>query len=207
MNPEKVFEQMAKICEQRGEKFSLDRFKNRFGNILEWSRLLSHLDSYEKNPKGFALIGTVGVGKSLFMQAMAIVSDVSIIPAARVVEKSKHAGDLRYYYQNKTILANESYSDDGKTVYVDEIELTFCFDGIGDIVDRIHLFGQEVNPFQDVFYERGERFQKTHLTSNLNDLEFIERYGSAAWSRINKICEIYVIKSETEDERRKETVQ
>lgn len=192
MNPTEVFEKMESICQSRRQVYDHERFRKCFGEseteISEsWQRLYEYLLHYEKHPRGLALIGTPGIGKTLFMHAMEAAANVKVWLPDFIINRAISKKPMDVFFADKVELRIDG---NGKAVRQPTVS---CFDGVGDRNAIWTDFGTIKNPYEEILYERGSRSTKTHLTSNMSDEEFISVYGQRVWSRLNGICEIFVL--------------
>lgn len=198
MNPIQVFDMMKTICMERGEVYDHGRFRSCFGDnettVTEtWQRMQDYLIGYEKNKRGLALIGTPGIGKTLFMEAMERISDVKIWKPEYILHRARMGYSIEPFYTNKPEYRTSEYAGAGQGCTVYKINTVFCFDGVGDRNSIWMDYGTRKSPFEDILYMRGDTRQKTHLTSNMTDEDFVQMYGQRTWSRVHAICEIFVL--------------
>lgn len=158
------------------------------------------------NPhKGIILSGSVGVGKTTFLESVAEAEQylVNVLrnPTMEHSEEAlSQALKARYTVsvpeERRLIIANSSIK-----ISQDLIHSPMLFDEFGDTGDdNIKFMGNTFNFVEDVLYKRHQQYVKanlngimpaiTMLTTNLTKKEIIERYSLKVADRLFEMCDI-----------------
>ena len=125
--------------------------------------------------KGIIIRGTVGVGKTLFLNLIQkwVVKGFAFNPVHEVVRKFNTDG-------NK-----------GVEKYITPLER--MFDDIG-AEDEGRYYGNKTEVMEDVIYPRYELFTsrgvRTHFTSNLGNEDFKNKYDARIYDRLREMCTV-----------------
>lgn len=130
--------------------------------------------------KGLLLKGTYGVGKTSILKAFRELKPTVSFGLKSVIEIVK-------MYDESGTGVIDKYSKIGE----------FCFDDLGTESDGKH-FGKNQNVFKDIMELRYNRFKsigtRTHISTNLDALQFKERYGERMESRLYEMFNVLVFK-------------
>lgn len=182
-------------------QFFIERFDSKFEIDEENKHIIRELSKYFSNDpdfnkgsyslkKGIMLMGNVGTGKSWLMS---------------------------FFQKNKkrcfTIKSCNDISDD-YLVYKEETEkiystpiekplhdpavffqkhIGYCFDDLGTEQSK-NSFGNKKDVMADILFAiyNKKDFEKFHITTNLNEKDLQERYGSRLYSRFNEMFNVFV---------------
>jgi DNA replication protein DnaC len=149
--------------------------------------------------KGLLLMGGLGVGKTHLMSffinnqvqsyVMLRCSDVE----RKWLEASKEDKDYIDYYSSDIASAVNA------NPYNHEV-LGICFDDLGRETVPSKRFGEEKNVMSEILlnrYDRKHAFNKTHLTTNLNEEGIISLYGDRLLDRMVEMFNVIVFEGKS----------
>ncbi len=132
--------------------------------------------------KGLLLKGGYGVGKSTILKAFR-----ELRPAVNFGLRS--VIDIVKTFDESGVGVIDKYSKIGE----------FCFDDLGTEKDGKH-YGNTQNVFKDIMELRYNQFKqigtRTHVSTNLDSVQFKERYGERMESRLYEMFNVLVFKGE-----------
>lgn len=189
-------------------KLEMNEAEQQLYPMLRDQFVARYLPEYKSvlNPmKGLILCGSVGVGKTTFLESIAeaefYLDTVILNPHIRDTESSLiNAQNGRY-----SIIINEEMREFAKQktpeISNDLIYRSMLFDEFGESKEEnIKIMGNSYDFISEILYKRhsiyikqlpkGMRPIKTMLTTNLTKNEIIERYNQKAVDRLFEMCEI-----------------
>lgn len=182
-------------------EFFIERFNKEFIIDNENRQIISHLSKYFSNDpefnvgnfslnKGIMIMGNVGTGKSWLMSFF---------------QKNKK----RCFTIKSCDEISEDYliyKEDTGNVYSTPIEkplhdpavffqkhIGYCFDDLGTEQLK-NSFGNKKDVMADILFQiyNKKDFEKFHITTNLNEKDLEERYGSRLYSRFSEMFNVFV---------------
>ncbi|GHU96455.1 hypothetical protein FACS1894156_7570 [Bacteroidia bacterium] len=130
------------------------------------------------NPKtkmGIVLYGKIGSGKTTL--ALAICRLIGFLYNSPFEDERKF---VRKVTANKLAQLSKNYVE---TFEIFKREKILFIDDVGTEPAAVKYYGNEINPFVDVFLERYDRQLVTILSTNLEQNELNERYGARVANR------------------------
>jgi hypothetical protein len=148
--------------------------------------------------KGLFLFGNIGCGKTTLMRIFQRnpTNDYAVKSCREVADDyTRYGADSLDKYSNLfDVYPHEHYGQSKSGI---------CFDDLGTEKSKKH-FGNQVNVMEDVFLNRYDKglIGKTHLTTNLDENEIEEMYGSRVRSRLREMCNVIVFPANANDRRK-----
>lgn len=131
--------------------------------------------------KGLMIVGNIGCGKTTLMEVFrGGPSPYRIVSCRAVADAWKKEGDISRYCT--TIVNSMGTSPFGP------LPIGICFDDLG-IENKTKNYGDEINAMEEVllnWYDK-KRFNKVHITTNLNPEEIEQKYGKRVRSRMREM--------------------
>lgn len=138
--------------------------------------------------KGLMLIGNIGCGKTTLMKVFSdSINPFRIVSCREVAEAWKRDGDISKYC---SLLKMNAFSPSPFGIR----DIGICFDDLG-IENKTKNYGDEVNAMEEVilnWYDR-KRFNRIHITTNLNPDEIEQKYGKRVRSRMREMFNQVVV--------------
>lgn len=132
--------------------------------------------------KGLMLIGNIGCGKTTLMKVfMENLNPYRMVSCREVSEHWKKTGDISKYCTMimASALAPTAFGNRDSGI---------CFDDLG-IENKTKNYGDEINAMEEVilnWYDK-KRFNRIHITTNLNPEEIEQKYGKRVRSRMREM--------------------
>lgn len=135
--------------------------------------------------KGFIIMGNVGTGKTLLLRAFKAIQGffhrrVNFAPTYQIVSKFSMDGYLMF--ENTDSISHY-------------LKTPICLDDLGAESTGVH-FGQKVNVIAELIQRRYDIKQSNRPmfgSTNLNKQMLSEIYGSRIYSRLNEMCNFFVL--------------
>lgn len=138
------------------------------------------MDGTLDNEKGLLLIGGTGCGKTQLFKVMQQTLFNTKIPSFRICE----CINVEYAIRS------------GNSTYEDFDLGMISFDDLGSEQIETVVFGNRVTVMNEILQLRYNSFQrsglKTHITSNLSEVEIESKYGTRIFDRIKEMCNIII---------------
>lgn len=136
--------------------------------------------------KGIALIGGVGVGKTMLMKILRYNSHLpfGIVDCHDICDKCEQGGseDIKRYMR----LTKTERPD----LYYGKNEIGFCFNELGRERIPTKYFGNDTNVMERILFDRYEKqipYNFTHFTSNFSPSELDKKYGDYIRDRMKEM--------------------
>lgn len=148
--------------------------------------------------KGILIMGPMGTGKTIMMQALAkltLTEKFTMISLVNIAEQYNLEGAESFSRLNRHKSEAIHMDDKGKLNHI-------CLDDLGRERSESIYMGARCDVGQHLIYARYNVWKnygvKTHFTSNINsEPEMIERYGALAWDRLKEMCNIVIMSGES----------
>jgi DNA replication protein DnaC len=181
------------------KEFVIDQYN--IGLIKKLCLYFTESDQAEKYGidlnKGIALMGGVGVGKTMIMQAFAQNQYLSY----GIVSSSQ----ISYAYQSQGFEVVSIFTDLIKTSenQFGQVIRGRCYDDIGTEEERKH-YGDKVNIMAEILQECYYRhpYNYTHITTNLTPDEVEAFYGLRIRSRMREMFNLFIFDEKSPDRRK-----
>ena len=183
--------------------------------ILRNQYIARYLPDYESklNPmKGIILCGSVGVGKTTFLESIAeaefYLDNVILNPDIIDTESSINNALKGRYSVNINEEQREFAKQKTPEIPPDLLYRSMLFDEFGEAKDEnVKIMGNSIEFIIDILYKRNQKYTRalengykprtTMLTSNLSKEEIIDRYDKKIVDRLFQMCEIIEWKGES----------
>ena len=196
-------------------KLEMNEAEQQLYPMLRDQFIARYLPEYKSvlNPmKGLILCGSVGVGKTTFLESIAeaefyldnVILNPNIIDTESSINnalKGRHS-----------VIINEEQREFAKQktpeISPDLLYRSMLFDEFGETKDEnVKIMGNSIEFIIDILYKRNQKYNRalqngskprtTMLTSNLSKGEIIERYNQKNVDRLFQMCEIIEWKGES----------
>lgn len=137
--------------------------------------------THHEAKKGVILMGNPGSGKTFMFDVM---------------QKITHPSSIRKFSKLNCLDIVLSFNQHGHSIFTKHQDKNMLFDDLGTESNGVY-YGDKINVFEkfiqfryDLFINKGVL---THFTTNLTPEEIRERYGLRCASRLNEMCEYFVL--------------
>lgn len=161
---------------------------NKLATDGEYGRLLTEIGNwmYFMQKPGLLLVGTVGSGKTTFMNAVANLYGVAGF---------EKFGSPVFFKRIDAIDLNRAVTEDDIRKIKETPMLAIDDLGTENVITKI--YGNELSPITEVIYHRYNRKMLTLITTNLTMKQITERYGIRIADRFRETMQIVYFRGES----------